>query len=214
MPTVPPVDYGWQSEKSILECHQHMLEEEVAADVTFIVGKKKQEVRAHKYMLICRSPVFHAMFCGPLAEDNNINIPDIEPDVFLVFLSCENTPGNIMPTVPPVDYGWQSKKTITECHQHMLEEGIATDVTFLVGKEKQIVRAHKYMLICRSPVFQAMFCGPQLLLSDDNKIVIPDIEPDVFLVLLRFIYYYKPSLSDSTVLSVLYAAKKYLVSSW
>ncbi|KAL5017581.1 hypothetical protein ScPMuIL_007170 [Solemya velum] len=113
-----------------------------------------------------------------------------------------------MPTVPPVDYGWQSEKSILECHQHMLEEGIAADVTFIVGKKKQEVRAHKYMLICRSPVFQAMFCGP---LAEDNNIVIPDIEPDVFFVLLRFMYYDKSSLNDLIVLSVLYAANKYLV---
>ena len=40
--------------------------------VTFIVGAEHEEVHAHKFVLISHSPVFHAMFEGPLAEKGKV----------------------------------------------------------------------------------------------------------------------------------------------
>ncbi len=84
-------DYDWQCYKSLPECTLHLLEQQVACDVTFLVGPQegeRKEIQAHKLILLARSPVFQAMFCGALAENSgsSINIPDIDPDVFMQML--------------------------------------------------------------------------------------------------------------------------------
>jgi hypothetical protein len=45
------------------------------------------------------------------------------------------------------------------------------------------VAAHKYMLISNSPVFEAMVSGS--LKEGDQNISISDVEPDVFMELLK-----------------------------
>ena len=77
---------NWQSGKSVTECNLHMLTSEDFCDVTFRVGPNKDVVRAHRYVLVSRSCVFHAMFCGPLAEKGEVALPDIERDCFNDFL--------------------------------------------------------------------------------------------------------------------------------
>lgn len=88
MPTIPQTGSDWQADKTLLECAQYMLEQEVACDVKVLVGKTKMEkIGAHKFILISRSPVFAAMFCGPLTETQEaITIPDIETGVFKTLL--------------------------------------------------------------------------------------------------------------------------------
>jgi hypothetical protein len=77
----------WQIGKGVISSNRHMLENEIACDVTFVVGPNKDRVRAHKYVLISRSPVFYAMFCGPLAESGgDIVIPDVDSRPFRTLL--------------------------------------------------------------------------------------------------------------------------------
>jgi len=49
---------------------------------------------------------------------------------------------------------WQSDLPLMDACRHMLEREVATDVHFRVGAEKTSVRAHKFILLCRSSVFQ------------------------------------------------------------
>ena len=73
---------------------------------------------------------------------------------------------------------WQSDKTLLDACSHMLKSEIACDVTFLVGDKEEKVCAHKFILVCRSTVFEAMLSGE---FSDDKEdIKVPDIEPDIF----------------------------------
>lgn len=76
----------WQQEKTLAECNNHMLQNKISCDVSFLVGHDREEtelVEAHKYVLISRSPVFFTMFCGELAEtEDSVRIPDIDPDIF------------------------------------------------------------------------------------------------------------------------------------
>jgi len=69
----------------------------------------------------------------------------------------------------------------------MFVEQLATDVTFLIGKDREAVQAHKFILKCRYPVFYVMFQGP---ISEKGDIVIPDIEKDIFQVFLTYFYIY------------------------
>src|SRR6218665_3973986 len=55
--------------------------------------------------------------------------------------------------------GWQLEKTLSECMRYMFDNERATDVIFEVGPPDGAtvnIRAHKFMLISRSAVFEAM----------------------------------------------------------
>ncbi|XP_067655204.1 BTB/POZ domain-containing protein 6-like [Haliotis asinina] len=85
---------NWQGGKTLAECNLHMLEAEDSCDVTFRVGSSGHEIKAHRYVLISRSCVFHAMFSGPLAEKSDVSVPDIEPcdfKTFLLYIYTDNT---------------------------------------------------------------------------------------------------------------------------
>jgi len=76
----------WRDDKGLVECMIHMLTEEVMCDVTFRVGSDKTTIKAHKYMLASRSPVFYTMFEGSLPETGEINVPDIDKNIFQIIL--------------------------------------------------------------------------------------------------------------------------------
>ena len=65
-----------------------MLRYEVAADVTFVVGERKEEMRAHKYIMLSRSSVFFKSMMKHLGNvDLKINVPDVKPAIFKDFLT-------------------------------------------------------------------------------------------------------------------------------
>jgi len=76
----------WQCKKTLTECLGHMLTSELLCDVTFLLGEEQEVVHAHKFILSSRSPVFYAMFEGPMSEKGDIALPDIQKNVFLGFL--------------------------------------------------------------------------------------------------------------------------------
>lgn len=82
-----------------------------------------------------------------------------------------------------------------------------SDCRFTVaGKD---FKAHKLILGISSPVFEAMFYGP---LSSNEEIAITDIEPDVFQLLLNYIYTDKVEIpSIEQAFELLYASRKYLL---
>lgn len=59
------------------------------------------------------------------------------------------------------------------------------DVVFVVNSVE--FKAHKVILMARSPVFQAMFLV-DMIEKKENKVTIKNIEPEVFAQLLKFIY--------------------------
>lgn len=112
-------------------------------------------------------------------------------------------------------YNWQaSKVTVKERLAYLFNTDIMSDVRFQVGKppNSQLIPAHKFVLSVGSAVFDALFtwmkCSPS---SNDNVIEIPDVEPAAFLALLRFLYCDEVLIDPETVMTTLYAAKKYSV---
>ena len=87
--------------------------------------------------------------------------------------------------------GWQTDKTLVECMRYMLDNEIATDVCFEVGPPDGAtvcVKAHKFLLISRSAVFEAMFNSGMVECQsgkDATTIRVEDIEADIFKDLLR-----------------------------
>ncbi|XP_067655349.1 BTB/POZ domain-containing protein 6-like [Haliotis asinina] len=85
---------NWQAGKTLVECNLGMFDAEDSCDVTFRVGSSGQVIKAHRYVLISRSCVFHAMFTGSLAERSDVSVPEIEPShfrQFLLYLYTDNT---------------------------------------------------------------------------------------------------------------------------
>ncbi|XP_047057558.1 BTB/POZ and MATH domain-containing protein 2-like [Lolium rigidum] len=79
--------------------------------------------------------------------------------------------------VPPSD--------ITEQLGKLLDAKEGADVTFEVQGEE--LPAHKLVLAMRSPVFKALLYGP-MKEKDSNRVIIDDMQPAIFKVLLHFIY--------------------------
>lgn len=70
-------------------------------------------------------------------------------------------------------------------------------------------KAHKLILGISSPVFEAMFYGP---LSTNSEVIITDIEPEIFQLLLNYIYTDKVEISSiEDALDLLYASRKYIL---
>ncbi|XP_062588216.1 BTB/POZ domain-containing protein 6-like isoform X1 [Saccostrea cucullata] len=105
---------------------------------------------------------------------------------------------------------WQVGKKVLECNKYMYTKQIQCDVTFKVGQEGKEVKAHRYVLGSRSSVFYAMLFGS--LSGNSTDIIVPDIEPDIFQELLRFLYYEEITVKEENVLGILYASEKYGVA--
>ncbi|XP_071099516.1 BTB/POZ domain-containing protein 6-like [Haliotis cracherodii] len=85
---------NWQAGKTLAQCNLRMFDAEELCDVTFRVGSTGHVIKAHRYVLISRSCVFHAMFTGLLAETSEVSVPEIEPKdfrQFLLYLYSDNT---------------------------------------------------------------------------------------------------------------------------
>lgn len=83
-------DENWQAQKSsVRDRNAAMFNNELMSDIHFSVGVKgsMQHIPAHKYVLATGSTVFYAMFYGGLAnDDDEIEIPDVEPSAFVSLL--------------------------------------------------------------------------------------------------------------------------------
>ncbi|CAG5123777.1 unnamed protein product [Candidula unifasciata] len=109
-------------------------------------------------------------------------------------------------------YNWQSTKiSVKERLAYLYSTGSMTDIQFKVGKppDHQIMSAHKFILSIGSAVFDALFNGH--LAASENLIEIPDIEPTAFSALMRFLYTDEVKIGPDTVMTTLYAAKKYAI---
>ncbi|XP_071800936.1 BTB/POZ domain-containing protein 6-B-like [Asterias amurensis] len=112
----------------------------------------------------------------------------------------------------PLGQNWQTKgATVRERNAYMFNNDLMSDIKFLVGPKNtaQRVPAHKYILASGSSVFFAMFYSD--LAENQSEINIPDVEPQAFLTLLKYLYCDEVDLTPDNVLTTLYAAKKYIV---
>ena len=72
----------WQFGKTLPNRINYMLQNQLMCDVTFHVGANRTPIKAHKFMLASASPVFYSMLDGPMAEPDDVSIPDIEANIF------------------------------------------------------------------------------------------------------------------------------------
>lgn len=97
----------WKDAKSVVESNRHMLESQMSCDIMFLVGEKRQQMGAHKFVLMTRSEVFRHRFNGPEGTKSEICIPDIPGDCFweiLRHIYCEDQKLEVK-TVVGIMYG-------------------------------------------------------------------------------------------------------------
>ncbi|XP_063962794.1 BTB/POZ domain-containing protein 19-like [Lytechinus pictus] len=85
-----------------------------------------------------------------------------------------------------------------------------SDVKFIVGESRQHIFAHRCLLVSRCEVFKAMFAEKVVKETSTNvPLVLSDVEPDIFMVVLEFIYTNCASLCAKTVVDVLASSIEY-----
>ncbi|KAL3105485.1 hypothetical protein niasHT_030353 [Heterodera trifolii] len=91
--------------------------------------------------------------------------------------------------------------------KHLLDTAKLADAYFLVGNGKELLSAHKIILVSASEVFEAMFRFDSQNGKAEN---VPDVEVVAFKVMLSFIYADDLSeLNGENAMAVLCAADKY-----
>ena len=78
---------------------------------------------------------------------------------------------------------WQSSASVTDGLKRLWHDEVATDVVFAFPRCGEILKAHRNVLMARSPVFYRMFSPPFYQPGEDIRI--DDLEPQVFKDLLR-----------------------------
>ena len=116
-----------------------------------------------------------------------------------------------------IEDNWQTKKvTVLERMTFLWNSELLSDVKFVVPVSSgesgaKVIPAHKFVLAISSPVFYAMFYGQMAETKD--SIELPDCEYESLLELFRYMYSDQVKLTGSSVMHVLYLAKKYMVPS-
>ncbi|EMP34072.1 BTB/POZ domain-containing protein 19 [Chelonia mydas] len=88
-----------------------------------------------------------------------------------------------------------------------------SDVTFVVGRERQEVFAHRCILACRCQAFQGMLSQPQPGAQEpwppQAPLVLSHVQPEVFLAVIEFLYTNSVTLNSLIALEVLTSAVEY-----
>uniref|UniRef100_A0A182P192 BTB domain-containing protein n=1 Tax=Anopheles epiroticus TaxID=199890 RepID=A0A182P192_9DIPT len=100
--------------------------------------------------------------------------------------------------------------TISSRLESMVNNEFCSDVTFIVGKERRRIYAHKLLLVGASEYFYAMFYG-NFVEADRREVTLEDIEPDMLLLILRYIYCLKVEISMENVRDLFDCAQKYML---
>ncbi|XP_069794975.1 BTB/POZ domain-containing protein 19-like isoform X2 [Narcine bancroftii] len=107
---------------------------------------------------------------------------------------------------------WGNLTSFAADMRKMINEREFSDVQFIVGKERKVVHAHRCILAYRCEAFSTMF-AQQPLSCDAKEVDIPfvlsDVQPDVFLAVIEFLYTNCVMLSNKMALDVLTSAVEY-----
>ncbi|XP_041373895.1 BTB/POZ domain-containing protein 2-like [Gigantopelta aegis] len=178
---------NWQRGKSLIECLRYSLQQKSHCDVTFQVGKDRKSIPAHRLILTLRSRVFEAMLTGPLAEQENIALPDIETDIFEQFLIFLYTDGAILDSKNAIGLLYLSKKyDVTPLEQKCvayLESSISSHNACVVMEQAHFydehdlkVKAMKYICengntVLKSPGFTDLCHSCVLEITETDELV-------------------------------------------
>ncbi|XP_055534763.1 BTB/POZ domain-containing protein 6-like [Wyeomyia smithii] len=92
----------------------------------------------------------------------------------------------------------------------LVNSELLSDVSFTVGKAETVIYAHRFPLATASDVFYQMFTEKPLSGPVAREpIAVPDVEPETFIEMLKFLYYDNPTISEDNLVELYYAANKY-----
>ncbi|KAL8593698.1 hypothetical protein ACOMHN_057525 [Nucella lapillus] len=121
--------------------------------------------------------------------------------------ASSKAPGKEHQPQPSQDAQWQrTTPSVVESNRVMFNRQLICDVMFVVGEGRELVGAHRFVLVSRSDVMYRMFCGP---LAETGPVVIPDVSEDVFRRFLEFLYVDEVSLTPDNVTLLHYLGRKY-----
>lgn len=105
------------------------------------------------------------------------------------------------------------RRSIGDCVGDMYLDDQLADIHFSFPNEKvaQSVPAHKMLLVAKSPVFKAMFCGK--LAEKGSTVKITDITSKIFRLMLKHVYTDKLMIGADNVGALLHASQKYQLES-
>ncbi|XP_041777288.1 BTB/POZ domain-containing protein 3-like [Anopheles merus] len=107
-----------------------------------------------------------------------------------------------------LSYG--SSDTISSRLEGMVNNEFCSDVTFIVGASKQRIHAHKLLLVMASEYFYVMFFG-SFVEAEQHEVTLEDVEPDVFLVILRYMYCQQVELTFDNLRDIFDCAQRYML---
>ena len=168
-------------------------------DITFVINEegRRKSIEAHKYFLAKSSPVFRALIYSTWrdGDKDEVEIKKTSYEAFKKVISFiynpkfpiyEGDEEEITEIVKIADwYHLPTLKVTLGTLKGNLRQ-IPTDVEFVFGEEetKETVKAHKYLLAQKSPVFKAMLFGP----LQENRIQIKGTSLKLFKLLIDFMY--------------------------
>ncbi|XP_062543522.1 BTB/POZ domain-containing protein 6-like [Armigeres subalbatus] len=92
--------------------------------------------------------------------------------------------------------------------QQLVNSKVLSDVSFAVGSNSTLIYGHRSLIAAASDVFFQMFAG-DLAPTNGEVITVPDIESEIFLEMMKFIYYDDAAMTADNLVKLYYAAEKY-----
>lgn len=99
-----------------------------------------------------------------------------------------------------------SKSLLVKDYTRLFMARDSGDVTLVAGDKEY--KAHKAILQVRSPVFEAMLVN-DMLEKQKNRVSITDVDPEILIKMLEYIYTGETSITKDIALDLMYAAHKY-----
>jgi hypothetical protein len=92
----------------------------------------------------------------------------------------------------------------------MVNNPLMADIKFIVGPEKRTIYAIKSILAIKSEYLYTLLMGG-FKESSQEEIVLPEVNPDTFLEVIRFIYTGELALTDANIVDVCALAEMYML---
>uniref|UniRef100_A0A182N8Z4 BTB domain-containing protein n=1 Tax=Anopheles dirus TaxID=7168 RepID=A0A182N8Z4_9DIPT len=116
-----------------------------------------------------------------------------------------------MDTIPSRDLSYGTHDTICSRQESMVDNQFCSDVTFIVGTSKQRIYAHKLYLVMASEYFYVMFFS-SFLEAERREVYLEDVEPDVFLAVLRYIYTQQVDITNDNLRDIFDCSQRYMLT--
>ncbi|DBA04374.1 TPA: hypothetical protein N0F65_002136, partial [Lagenidium giganteum] len=118
-------------------------------------------------------------------------------------------------TQVPVSLPLHSDDSYFSTMKQLFLSGEGSDVTFEVGRDKEVIRAHRLILTTRCEIFNAMFRPGAMRESETGIIRIHDHTPDMVSKMLEFLYTNRVAdinkLCSTQLIDLLTLAEQYLL---